>query len=297
MARSKFRGHCQVCGRIHRLPGGRLAKHGYTVEYGYFNGECSGGGELPLEKDHTVTDSIRETLAGMAKSNDETADSLESGATDPKWTKTKWEGGRSKTYEVPKESLTTYERTVLRDSEVGKHRRMAEGLRDHAKMLAALTKAVHGKPLIPVTKAELEAEAEGPRLHYRAKAAEGAVRRPWAACSGSHNADRSKIHSTDDWAKVTCPSCLSARARRYADKLEYWMVNVDRGAVITNAAWKRHLKAAAEARHTSTRKLKENAEVFTEIVRELAGVVSGEKWVALGVKIKELYPGEEGASS
>lgn len=48
-------GHCQCCGRLHRLPGGKLAKHGYEVIGrgqgfgGYFSGTCWGSGELPYE--------------------------------------------------------------------------------------------------------------------------------------------------------------------------------------------------------------------------------------------------------
>jgi hypothetical protein len=43
-------GTCQICGSAQKLPSGRLAKHGYTVEYGWgFNGVCDGSGHLPFE--------------------------------------------------------------------------------------------------------------------------------------------------------------------------------------------------------------------------------------------------------
>ena len=44
-------GTCQVCGCIHKVSNtsGKIATHGYTVEHGYFNGECGGGYELPFE--------------------------------------------------------------------------------------------------------------------------------------------------------------------------------------------------------------------------------------------------------
>ena len=43
-------GTCQICGSAQKLPNGRLAKHGYTVEYGWgFNGVCNGSGKLPFE--------------------------------------------------------------------------------------------------------------------------------------------------------------------------------------------------------------------------------------------------------
>jgi hypothetical protein len=50
-------GHCQVCGRLQRLPGGTLAKHGYEVHGrrhggygGYFSGQCWGSHHPPYEE-------------------------------------------------------------------------------------------------------------------------------------------------------------------------------------------------------------------------------------------------------
>lgn len=42
-------GTCQACGHLQKLPEGRIAKHGYTVEHGFFDGECFGSGHLPLQ--------------------------------------------------------------------------------------------------------------------------------------------------------------------------------------------------------------------------------------------------------
>lgn len=44
-------GTCQICGRIHKVNNvtGLIATHGYTVDYGYFNGACNGSDKLPLE--------------------------------------------------------------------------------------------------------------------------------------------------------------------------------------------------------------------------------------------------------
>jgi len=43
-------GICQLCGKRHMLPDGKLAKHGYTMDYGYFNGTCRGSDALPFEQ-------------------------------------------------------------------------------------------------------------------------------------------------------------------------------------------------------------------------------------------------------
>lgn len=52
MTKATHNGTCQACGRNQAVKAdGRLAKHGYTVDYGYFNGTCSGAEHAPLEKD------------------------------------------------------------------------------------------------------------------------------------------------------------------------------------------------------------------------------------------------------
>lgn len=43
-------GTCQLCGREQKLPGGRLSKHGYTVQWSMFLGTCPGADGLPFEQ-------------------------------------------------------------------------------------------------------------------------------------------------------------------------------------------------------------------------------------------------------
>ncbi len=43
-------GECQLCGRQQKLPGGLMAKHGYTVEWSMFQGVCPGSHFQPYEK-------------------------------------------------------------------------------------------------------------------------------------------------------------------------------------------------------------------------------------------------------
>lgn len=53
-ARATHKGHCQVCGACQKLPGGVLAKHGYTTRWGFFEGTCPGSGHLPFERDKSL---------------------------------------------------------------------------------------------------------------------------------------------------------------------------------------------------------------------------------------------------
>jgi hypothetical protein len=43
-------GECQLCGRKQKLPKGHLSLHGYTKEWGFFNGTCTGSRHKPYEE-------------------------------------------------------------------------------------------------------------------------------------------------------------------------------------------------------------------------------------------------------
>lgn len=43
-------GHCQLCGRFQKLPNGKLALHGYSVQWSTFLGICPGSRYLPYEQ-------------------------------------------------------------------------------------------------------------------------------------------------------------------------------------------------------------------------------------------------------
>jgi hypothetical protein len=52
------RGHCQACGRVQAVDTANnlLAKHGYTVDFGYFDGVCTGSDRKPLEVDKSFAE-------------------------------------------------------------------------------------------------------------------------------------------------------------------------------------------------------------------------------------------------
>jgi hypothetical protein len=51
MSKATHTGTCQCCGRNQKLPSGLLSIHGYTVDWGMFNGVCPGAKNLPFEQD------------------------------------------------------------------------------------------------------------------------------------------------------------------------------------------------------------------------------------------------------
>lgn len=70
------KGHCQVCGNLHAVDNSHngLAKHGYDVSWGFFNGVCSGADNLPIQLDRTLADrtisSLEKEIVRLQKSLD-----------------------------------------------------------------------------------------------------------------------------------------------------------------------------------------------------------------------------------
>lgn len=64
------KGHCQICGHFQKLPGGTLAKHGYTTRWGFFEGTCRGAHNLPFEQS---IDLIEDAIAGAIRTADHLA--------------------------------------------------------------------------------------------------------------------------------------------------------------------------------------------------------------------------------
>lgn len=80
MSKATHNGTCQVCGRNHAYNGATIAKHGYTVDFGYFNGTCPGSDNAPLQVSRELSDTVAASLRDTADSLDNRADRLDSGA-------------------------------------------------------------------------------------------------------------------------------------------------------------------------------------------------------------------------
>lgn len=164
------KGTCQACGRLQKLPKGRLSNHGYTVDWGFFQGVCSGAKALPLEEDRSVLDA---TVAALCKraSEWEASDELPL----PVVTDYRTYIGRK-----PKRTACKSFREWLRladpvgrnpyfaENRDARHReirhawegvvrglvaqkvREIQAMRDHAEMLVRLADEVHGRELTPV---------------------------------------------------------------------------------------------------------------------------------------------------
>jgi hypothetical protein len=160
MTRNKHthRGTCQACGRIQAFDGVKIAKHGYTVDWGFFNGTCQGSDAAPLENDKQMTDAIIETLREhVAPAAEEKARRLRNGTVIPRWYKNVYRGGKHEQITVKREELTDYEAEQIVKARVYNAESEAREARAHAAMLEKLIEARWGKALYPV---EREARKE-----------------------------------------------------------------------------------------------------------------------------------------
>lgn len=151
------RGTCQACGRVQaiQLRNEKIAKHGYTVDWGYFFGTCGASEMLPLERDKTYTENLIHVLRNdEAPRSEKRAADLKAGVILPRFSKSKWEGGKFRHVTVDRAELSDYEAAQCLTRDVAQAESHARHCRAHADMLQKLIAQRHGQPLIPVEHVE-----------------------------------------------------------------------------------------------------------------------------------------------
>jgi hypothetical protein len=81
---TKYRGHCQYCGREQAIVNGHMSKHGYTVKHGWFVGVCSGNQYSPIEVSREQTDKIIAEITAEIPQLIEQAEKVKTGQLNPK---------------------------------------------------------------------------------------------------------------------------------------------------------------------------------------------------------------------
>jgi len=67
MTKATHKGTCQICGNKQKLPSNRLSNHGYTIDWGFFNGTCAGAHGLPFEESTDLIEGVIESIKGQIK--------------------------------------------------------------------------------------------------------------------------------------------------------------------------------------------------------------------------------------
>lgn len=160
MNKTQTRGNCPCCGREQAvLASGKMSKHGYTVECGWFNGVCSGDRFEPMQIQRKITDDIIEGVRNDVAKLTVEAGKLKSGKLVLKLVAKPGEYVRrgEQATMVEWASLDKYDQQRALDSAIYDRESRARMGTSFANDLEALVNRVHGTPLIVVELAEAPA--------------------------------------------------------------------------------------------------------------------------------------------
>jgi len=148
---TQLRGNCQCCGRQQAVVGRWMAKHGYTVEHGWFQGACSGESSEPMQKSRTRTDGIvAQVRADVAKLLEQ-KNKLEAGTAKPEFIN---RGTERKPDLIPFAEGDEYQQRMTTRKVIHEMTFKASMGAQFADMLVEVADKYHGTPLIEVEKKE-----------------------------------------------------------------------------------------------------------------------------------------------
>lgn len=147
--KTQTRGNCQCCGRDQAVTRGRIAKHGYTVEQGWFVGVCNGHNYAPMQHDRSVTDKLVADVRSKAAALRQEAEAIRSGSVRPKMVRM---GATRNSKEVPYQDAPAWaQQEAVRKAIIAAENRAGAG-EAIADELESLATQLHGRPLrdVPV---------------------------------------------------------------------------------------------------------------------------------------------------
>ena len=147
--KNQIRGNCQCCGKQQAVKNGTMAKHGYTVEHGWFNGVCSGERFAPIQVSRTQTDKIIADITSEIPELLKQAEQVVMGKLLPAVVIT---GRYNQRVTIPYAEATTYDQRHARDQMVWELRNRASAGKTFIETMANIANEYHGKPLTEVGK-------------------------------------------------------------------------------------------------------------------------------------------------
>ncbi len=163
------RGTCQACGAVQAVDNSTrlMAKHGYTVDWGFFSGVCSGAGEQPMEESTVFADAtIKRLMESHIPSIQKSIDQLIAGEIEPpEWYK--YVNFRS--MPARRDELTDGQRAKQVGEAIVKARRALNGTIDHIARLRSLKESRFGQDLYAVKREERKVLAAGSKVRIGGK--------------------------------------------------------------------------------------------------------------------------------
>ena len=156
MNKNQIRGNCQVCGRQHAIVNGLVAKHGYTVEYGWFQGVCVGHTASPVQVDNKVLLASIESIENKIAVLENDIEKVKQGKLAPTMVRVTKNFER---VEIPYAEASEIQKKNARDILVANlENRIRQG-NDYIKMLNQVNDMYHNQPLV-VIEQEVKKEIE-----------------------------------------------------------------------------------------------------------------------------------------
>lgn len=140
----QYRGNCQVCGRPHAVVKGKVAKHGYTVKDGWFEGVCNGQFYAPMQHSTERTAEIVAAVRRDCEELDARVEALVAGTVHPASIKSRIHGKP----DIPWEEADQWQRKSAVEAAVWQTRQRASQGRTLASQLEQLAAERLGTPLI-----------------------------------------------------------------------------------------------------------------------------------------------------
>lgn len=145
----QIRGNCQCCGRQQAVKNGRMAKHGYTVERGWFTGVCSGERFAPMQVSREQTDKIITDITAQIPELIAKAEKVKAGKITPQFI---IRGRYDNKQEVPFADATLREKSSALTSLEWSFRNRAHAGESFIKTLAEIADEKHNTALVEILK-------------------------------------------------------------------------------------------------------------------------------------------------
>lgn len=150
----QIRGNCQCCGRDQAVKNGTMAKHGYTVEHGWFNGVCSGERFAPIQISRTQTDKIIAEILAEIPQLLAKAEQVVMGKLFPQFVIV---GRYDNRKTIPYADADVRDQRHACEQMVWELRNRASAGKTFTETLTSIANEYHGKPLTEVAKKEAPA--------------------------------------------------------------------------------------------------------------------------------------------
>jgi hypothetical protein len=143
-SKTQIRGICQICGNQQAVrSNGGIAHHGYTMEYGFFNGSCIGSGSKPLNISNADLLKNIEAIKVMIKT---TSDIVKNQTTPEMVCVSSYKNEWKKLSEVAEHQQDRYVRSYFETQE-----RRIKDMKRYIVNMTKLSEEVLGTPLVSVT--------------------------------------------------------------------------------------------------------------------------------------------------